>query len=73
MAKVEFLGPIGRETLNVDIKSLAELKELFANDEELSKWLEISSVAINDTMVNSLEVEVKEEDKISILPPVCGG
>lgn len=73
MAKVEFLGPIQKEPMNVDIKSLQELKELFADDNELSEWLGICAVAVNDTLVDSLDVKIEAEDKISLLPPVCGG
>lgn len=73
MAKVEFLGPIGRESIEVDITSLAELKELFSKDKELQEWLGICAVALNDTLVNSLDTPIKEGDKISLLPPVCGG
>lgn len=73
MATVEFLGPIGREKMQVDIKNLKELKDIFADDKKLQEWLEISAVALNDTLVTSLDVDVNAEDKISILPPVCGG
>lgn len=73
MAVVEFLGPIGRPSLNVDVKSLSELREFLKNDEELSKWLEISAVAINDVLVSDLNAPLKQGDKISLLPPVCGG
>jgi molybdopterin synthase sulfur carrier subunit len=73
MAIVEFLGPIGRPSEEVSVNSLAELKEYFKDDQELSKWLQICSVAINDTLVNSLDTPIKENDKISLLPPVCGG
>lgn len=73
MAKVEFLGPIGKESIEVDIENLQELKEIFKEDAELEKWLDICSIALNDTMVSSLDVSVKQSDKISLLPPVCGG
>ena len=73
MATVEFLGPIGREKMQVDIKNLKELKDIFADDKKLQEWLEISAVALNDTLVTSLDIDVNTEDKISILPPVCGG
>ncbi len=73
MAKVEFLGPINKESLEVDIKSLNELKEMFKDDIELKEWLEICAVALNDTLVCSLDVKIKPSDKISLLPPVCGG
>ncbi|DAB35100.1 MAG: sulfur-carrier protein [Sulfurospirillum sp.] len=73
MAKVEFLGPIQKEPMEVDIKTLAELKEIFKGDSELQEWLEICAVAINDTLVCSLDVKIELNDKISLLPPVCGG
>lgn len=73
MAKVEFLGPLNRETLDVEIKSLNDLKELFKDDKELQEWLEICAVAVNDTLVCSLETKIETNDKISLLPPVCGG
>lgn len=73
MAKVEFLGPINRAPMEVDISSLADLKEAFKEDDELQEWLEICSVALNDTMVCSLDVKIEATDKISLLPPVCGG
>lgn len=73
MAKVEFLGPLNRESINVDIKSLNELKEMFKDDSELAEWLEICAVAVNDNLVCSLDTAIESEDKISLLPPVCGG
>jgi molybdopterin synthase sulfur carrier subunit len=73
MAIVEFLGPIGRPNEEVSVSSLAELKAHYKDDEKLSQWLQICSVAINDTLVNSLDTPIKEGDKISLLPPVCGG
>jgi molybdopterin synthase sulfur carrier subunit len=73
MAKIEFLGPLNRESIEVDIKSLNELKEMFKSDTELQEWLEICAVAVNDSLVCSLDVKVEPNDKISLLPPVCGG
>lgn len=73
MAKVEFLGPLNRESIEVEIKSLNDLKEMFKNDKELQEWLEICAVAVNDTLVCSLDTKVESGDKISLLPPVCGG
>jgi len=72
MVKVEFLGPIGLETTELDIKNLLELKEHLKNY-AIQNWLEISSIAVNEKIVNSLEVELKDGDVVSILPPVCGG
>jgi len=46
-----------------------QLKE----DANLIQWLDKCAVALNDTMVNDLTTELKDGDRISILPPVCGG
>lgn len=73
MAKVEFLGPLGRPSIDVNICNLQELKSLFQDDTELQEWLAICAVAVNDTLVCSLDTPIKPEDKISLLPPVCGG
>ncbi len=73
MAKVEFLGPIGREPIDVNIDSLQDLKEYFKNDEKVQEWLDICAVAVNDRIVSSLEVKICKDDRISLLPPVCGG
>ncbi|WP_304345109.1 MoaD/ThiS family protein, partial [Campylobacter showae] len=39
----------------------------------LSEWLKICAVAVNDEIASSLDAPLKDGDKISILPPVCGG
>lgn len=73
MIRVEFLGPIKKDDLEIKASNLAELKEILNKDESFKKWLEISAVAINDEIINSLDKELKNGDKVSILPPVCGG
>lgn len=73
MAKVEFLGPLNRASVEVEISNLRELKDYFKNDGELQEWLAICAVAVNDTLVCSLDIPIQKEDKISLLPPVCGG
>jgi len=73
MVKVEFLGPINKEAMEIDIKNLKELKEYLSNDEELKGWLKNSAVAVNDKLVTSLDVELKDGDRVAVLPPVCGG
>ncbi len=73
MAKVEFLGPMNKESMQVDIQTLADLKEMFKDDVQLQEWLEICAVAVNDTLVCSLDIKIEPNDKISLLPPVCGG
>ncbi|MCZ6160224.1 MoaD/ThiS family protein [Campylobacter ureolyticus] len=73
MIRVEFLGPIKKDDLEIKASNLAELKEILNKDESLKEWLEISAVAINDEIINNLDKELKNGDKVSILPPVCGG
>ena len=73
MIKVEFLGPIKKDDLEIKASNLVELKEILNKDESLKEWLEISAVAINNEIINSLDKELKNGDKVSILPPVCGG
>ncbi len=73
MVKVEFLGPIGKDTMELDINNLEQLSEILKSDKDISSWLETCAVAINDTLVSSREVALKDGDKISLLPPVCGG
>ena len=73
MIEIEFLGPIGVENLKVEAKNLGEVKAALSDKEELKKWLNICTVAVNDEIVSDINFALKEGDKISILPPVCGG
>jgi molybdopterin synthase sulfur carrier subunit len=73
LIRVEFLGPIQKEPLELEITNLNQLAEILQEDKEVSEWLQNSAVAVNDTLVASLDVELKDGDKISLLPPVCGG
>jgi len=73
MVRVEFLGPIQKESLELEIENLNELAAVLQEDSELTEWLTNSAVAVNDTIVSSLDVTLKDGDKISLLPPVCGG
>jgi len=73
MIIVEFLGPINKEPLEVDIQNLSELSTLLQQDPSLKEWLECSAVAVNDTIVAQKDYPLKDGDKISLLPPVCGG
>jgi molybdopterin synthase sulfur carrier subunit len=73
LVKIEFLGPIQKEPLELDIKNLNELATILQEDEQLAEWLNNSAVAVNDTLVASTDVELKDGDKVSLLPPVCGG
>lgn len=73
MVRIEFLGPIQKEPLELDIKNLKELAIILQDDKEMSEWLKTSAVAVNDTLVSSLDTALKDGDKVSLLPPVCGG
>lgn len=73
MVTIEFLGPIGKEPIQIEAKSLAEVKEQLKGDTSLTEWLNNSAVAINDKIINSIDINLNDGDKISLLPPVCGG
>lgn len=73
MIKVEFLGPMAQESLEIEAKTLAELAEHLRTIESISSWLDKCAVAVNDEMTNDLTKVLKSGDRVSILPPVCGG
>jgi molybdopterin synthase sulfur carrier subunit len=73
MVIVEFLGPIGKEPIKLDVDSLKELAKHLKEDESLNEWLKNSAIAVNDEIINDIEFKLKDGDKVSILPPVCGG
>ena len=73
MVKVEFLGPIGKAPMEMEAATLADVSMQLKEDANLIQWLDKCAVALNDTMINDLTTELKDGDRISILPPVCGG
>ncbi|WP_456250595.1 MoaD/ThiS family protein [Campylobacter coli] len=73
MVKVEFLGPINKEDLELEVKNLKELKEILQKDESLKEWLELCAISLNDEIVFDENTSLKDGDKIALLPPVCGG
>ena len=73
MITVEFLGPIGKAPLQLDISNLNQLSEVLKSDDTLKSWLQNSAVAVNDTLVKDKNVELNDGDRVSLLPPVCGG
>jgi len=73
MVKIEFLGPIDSDNLELDIKTLEELSDYMLSDNKLKEWATDSAVAINDKIVTDKNIKLKDGDKVSILPPVCGG
>jgi molybdopterin synthase sulfur carrier subunit len=73
MIKVEFLGPIGKMPMEMEASTLADVSAKLKEDSTLIQWLDKCAVALNDTMVNDLSTRLKDGDRVSILPPVCGG
>ncbi|MBZ7979934.1 MoaD/ThiS family protein [Campylobacter sp. RM12640] len=73
MVKVNFLGPINKNSIELDVKNILELKNELLKFEDLKEWLEISAIAINDNFIDSLDISLQDNDVVSILPPVCGG
>ncbi|MGE0737685.1 MoaD/ThiS family protein [Sulfurimonas sp.] len=73
MVRVEFLGPIQKSPLELEITNLNELAEILQGDIEMRQWLENSAVAVNDVLVSSRDFALKEGDRVALLPPVCGG
>jgi molybdopterin synthase sulfur carrier subunit len=73
MIKVEFLGPIQKASIEIEANTLAEVSASLKAEPTMGQWLDKCAVAVNDTMVNSLDIKLKDGDKVSILPPVCGG
>jgi len=73
MIKVEFLGPIAKASVEMEANTLADVSAKLKEDSTLSDWLDKCAVALNDTMVNDLSTELQAGDRVSILPPVCGG
>ncbi len=73
MVTIEFLGPIGKAPLSLDAKSLKEVAQTLQEDESLQEWLKSSAIAVNDVLTADLSMALKDGDKITLLPPVCGG
>lgn len=73
MVRVEFLGPIQKDALEVEATTLEDVATLLKADAEVATWLDSCAVAVNDTMVSDRNTPLKSGDKVSLLPPVCGG
>ncbi|OQX59249.1 MAG: molybdopterin synthase sulfur carrier subunit [Helicobacteraceae bacterium 4484_230] len=73
MVRVEFLGPIKKEPLYLDAATLQDVANALNRDDKMKEWLQSCAVAVNDTLVSSLDTPLSDGDKISLLPPVCGG
>ncbi|WP_310438792.1 MoaD/ThiS family protein [Sulfuricurvum sp.] len=73
MITVEFLGPIQKAPLTLEAGSLRDVANALKQDAEMAQWLETCAVAVNDRLVASLDTLLNDGDKVSLLPPVCGG
>ena len=73
MVTIEFLGPIQKEKITMEASTLGDVAQKLRQDEELTAWIESCAVAVNDTMVKDLDTKLQNGDKVSLLPPVCGG
>jgi molybdopterin synthase sulfur carrier subunit len=73
MVTVDFLGPIGLKSMDFEASTLDELSSQIKKLDGLERWLEISAVAVNGKIVGSRNIILREGDRISLLPPVCGG
>ncbi|RAX54740.1 molybdopterin synthase sulfur carrier subunit [Helicobacter sp. 16-1353] len=74
MVKVNFLGPIGLDSMEIDVKNFSELKEKLYEIKTLKDWLPLCAIALNDEIIqNTSNITFKDNDNISLLPPVCGG
>jgi len=73
MITVEFLGPIQKDKITLEAATLNDVAAFLSTDDELKSWIETCAVAVNDTMVMDLNTTLKDGDKVSLLPPVCGG
>jgi molybdopterin synthase sulfur carrier subunit len=73
MVTVEFLGPIEKSPLRLEITNLSQLSDILTVDDTVSYWVDSCAVAINDTIIQDKNITLESGDKISLLPPVCGG
>ena len=73
MVKVEFLGPIQIDKKEFEASSVRELKDELYKIPELEDWLISCAIAVNDKIINTLDTPLKDGDKVTLLPPVCGG
>jgi len=73
MVTVEFLGPISRPNEEFEVSNLKELSIELKKDEVIKEWLPKLAIAVNDRIIKDIDFTLKDGDKISLLPPVCGG
>jgi molybdopterin synthase sulfur carrier subunit len=73
MVTIEFLGPIQKEPMQLEAATLRDVAAALKKDPLMAEWIETSAVAVNDTLVASLDTPLQSGDRVSLLPPVCGG
>lgn len=73
MITIEFLGPIAQEDITIEANSLQDVADFLQKDPKLSSWLDSLAIAINDKLTDSLDAPLNDGDRVSLLPPVCGG
>lgn len=74
MAIVNFLGPINKKPINININNFDELKNELHKMDDLKQWIPICAIAVNDEIISKTDnIAIKNDDIISLLPPVCGG
>ena len=73
MVTIEFLGPIQKDKINLEAETLNDVAEHLSKDTELKTWIDTCAVAVNDVMVMDLNTKLNSGDRVSLLPPVCGG
>ena len=73
MVTIEFLGPIQKDKISLEAQTLNDVAQFLSDDAELKTWIDSCAVAVNDVMVMDLNTKLNSGDKVSLLPPVCGG
>jgi len=73
MVIIEFMGPINREPIELDISTVKELSDFIMKDDTLSVWADSLAVGVNDEIVTDINFKLKDGDRVTLLPPVCGG
>jgi len=73
MVIVEFAGPLNKDKIQLNIASLKELSDFILKDDNLKEWADNLAVAVNDEIVTDINFKLKDGDRVTLLPPVCGG
>jgi len=73
MVIIEFAGPLNKDKIKIDISTLKELSDFILKDDNLKEWADNLAVAVNDEIITDINFKLKDGDRITLLPPVCGG